>query len=214
MRAFFRFRFLAVIPAAILFTVLIPAEASASYLAFGPQAATFGAGAANDPVNLGMVFDISSSITVDELGIYDLNSLATSEVVTLYDSGGNSLASVTVLLTDPETNGYLMHAITPVVLGPGTYTVSAFTGNNTWDYQSVAPMTGAGITFDFPDYAYGSSPAAPTQNHVAPPAGPYYGPNFDIVTSNSAVPEPGTWTFLAAGIGLLGVAKWRRRVAQ
>jgi hypothetical protein len=204
------FRFIGSALPIFLFAALTVADARANFLAFAAPAGTTSTGAIN-PVNLGMVFNISSSLTIDELGIYDGNFLTTSEVVTIYNSSGTALASATVLLTDSATGGYLMHSITPMVLTAGQYTVSAFTGNNSWLSTATAPTTGTGITFDNADYQYGSSPAFPTNTFLA--ATSYYGPNFDVVSASSSTPEPGTWIMIAAGLGWLMLSRAARAFA-
>ncbi len=193
----------------ILLGALGAVNASANYLAFSPPS-TFSpsTGPADSPVNLGLDFNVSSTLTVDELGFYDIPNLTSGETVTLYNSTGTALTSVFVPLTASLDDGYLMESITPLALTPGEYTISAFTGNNPWEYySSITP--GAGITLNYVDYDYDSSPAFPTRGSNTP-AGDYYGPTFDVSTSQSPVPEPGTLTLLAAGFGVLVLT--RRRV--
>jgi hypothetical protein len=193
----------------ILLGALGAVNARANYLAFSPPS-TFSpsTGPANNPVNLGLDFNVSSTLTVDELGFYDIPNLTSGETVTLYNSVGTALTSVLVPLSATLDDGYLMQSITPFSLTPGQYTISAFTGNNPWEYySSITP--GAGITFNYEDFDYNSTPAFPTRGATSP-AGDYYGPTFDVSTTQSPVPEPRMWTMLAVGLGILVLT--RRRV--
>lgn len=190
----------------VLMGALGAANAKANYLAFTPPGTfTPGTGPANDPVNLGLFFTVSTTLTVDALGFFDIPNLTGSETVTLYNSSETSLASVVVPLTATLDDGYLMQNITPIVLTPGSYVVAAFTGNNPWEYAG-STVAGAGITFNSENYLYSSSPGYPTGG-VGSAAGVYYGPTFDVSTSQSTVPEPGAWVLTGAGLVLLGFSR-------
>ena len=204
-------RILGVFPV-ILMGALGAANASANYLAFMPPGIfTPGTGAANSPVNLGLFFTVSSTLTVDALGFYDIPNLTVGETVTLYNSSQTALASVLVPLTATVEGGYFMQSITPVVLAPGNYVVSAFTGNNPWEYFT-STVTGAGIAFTSENYDYSSSPAFPSGG-VSQAAGVYYGPNFDVAATQTGAPEPGAWMLVAAGLGLLSLTRAIRAFA-
>jgi MYXO-CTERM domain-containing protein len=203
-------RILGVLPVILLGALC--ANASANYLAFSPPGVfTPGTGSANSPVNLGLFFTTSTTLTVDALGFYDIPNLTGSETVTLYNSSQTSLASVVVPLTATLDDGYFMESITPVVLAPGSYVVAAFTGNNPWEYAG-STVAGAGITFNSDNYLYSSSPGFPTGG-VSQAAGVYYGPTFDVSTTQSSAPEPGAWMMVAAGLGLLGLTRVIRAFA-
>jgi hypothetical protein len=204
-----RLRFIEGALAAMLVAVLGTPDAKANYLAFeAPTTFSPSTGPANNPVNLGLFFTVSSTITVDALGFYDIPNLTSGETLTLYTSTGTALTSVVVPLTGILDDGYLMQSITPYTLTAGQYAISAFTGNNPWEfYTSVA--TGTGITFNFENYDYASTPTFPSGG-VSQAAGVYYGPTFDVQTGQSTAPEPGAWMMAATGLSLLGVARWRR----
>ena len=131
----------------------------------------------NWPVNLGMVFTANANFAVSALGFYVQPDLTGGETVGLYDMSGNLLASTVVSLSDPQTDGYAFHSITPVALTAGQqYDVVAFIGNNDYGYSySTAPATNPDVTFDYGNYLYTGSLAFPTVH-----GSNYYGPNFEI----------------------------------
>ena len=194
---------------AMLAAVLSAAGVKANYLAFeAPNSFSPSTGPAGDPVNLGLFFTVSSSITIDALGFYQIPNLTSGETLTLYTSTGTTLTSVNVPLNATLDAGYLMQSITPITIGPGEYVISAFTGNNPWEYFTSI-SSGAGITFVQENYEYNATPAFPSGG-VANPAGVYFGPTFDVSTTQTSTPEPGAWMMVVSGLSLLGAAKCRR----
>jgi hypothetical protein len=190
----------------ILLGALSAAHSNANYLAFTPPGTfTPSTGPAGNPVNLGLFFTVSSTLTVDALGFFDIPNLTVDETVTLYNSSQTALASVDVPLTATLDNGYLMQSIAPIVLTPGSYVVAAFTGNNPWEFFT-STVTGAGITFNSENYLYSSSPGFPSGG-VSQAAGVYYGPTFDVTTTQTSTPEPGAWMLVAAGLALLAFTR-------
>jgi uncharacterized protein (TIGR03437 family) len=159
----------------------------------------------NGAANLGLVFTANDNFSVVALGVYEDPELVSSEIVGLYDQSGNLLASTTVSLSNPVTNGYLFASITPVALKAGNqYTVAAFFGNNPWDYGN-APVTDPRVTYNGHTYVYSNSLTFPTASTTINPAGQaYYGPNFLIgpPTGTNNIQVPGyTITEAAAGMG-------------
>lgn len=162
--------------------------------------------------NLGMVFTTDANDTVTALGFYDQPGLTTApEMVGLYDSSGNLLASVLVPVTDnTPVAGYLWASITPVALRPGgTYTVDAYFGDNPWAYGDVS--TSPLITFDYDNYTFTNGLAFPNTTGGAGPA--YLGPNMEVVDP-PPVPESSTLGLLAIGLVLTGFLYNRKMLAS
>jgi len=196
----------------LMFGALCATDARADTLGFTAPGGSIATQTPNGAVDLGMVFTANSTFSVDALGIYDLSNLTGSEQVGLYNSSGTLLASATVTLTDPVTNGYLFQSITPVTLTAGsTYTVDAYVGSNPWAI-GPAPTTPSSVTFKYNDYLYSGGLAFPTTTGGAGPA--YYGPNFEIGTGNPdppPVPEPSGFAFVTLAVlaGCLYLRKQR-----
>ena len=152
---------------------------------------------AGTPVNLGNVFTANSNLDATALGIYAGANLTGPEQVGLYDSVGNLLASTTVNITGPVTNGYYYNSITPVMLTAGdTYTVVSQVNNNPWEFGTVT--TPSFLTFLRDAYLYSATLQFTTNTGGSGPA--YFGPNVQV----GAVPEPAGWALMLVGIGLLG----------
>ena len=160
----------------------------------------------NNPVNLGMVFSANSYISVTGLGFYADPAATASETVTLYNSSGGVVVQTVVPLSG-LSNGYFWAPVTLTGLAAGTYTVSAYVGDNPWAY-GAAPTTASQITFLNNDYAYAGSPAFPTNTGGSGPA--YYGPNLMFT-----VPEPSFLLMLFAGLAsvILMIGASRRKLA-
>ena len=191
-----------------LFGAMAALDAKADTVAFtSPGGLTTDWGADN-PVNIGLVFTVNSTFSVDALGIYDQSFLTGPEQVGLYNSSGTLLASATVTLSDPLVSGYLFQSITPITLNAGsTYTVDAYVGNNPWAL-GPAPTTASNITLDNTEYLYGNSLEFPTNG---PGVAGYYGPNFEIQTnSDPVVPEPRGIGILMTLAALAGCLYWRK----
>jgi hypothetical protein len=192
-----------------LFGGLCPMDVKADIVAFTPPAVPINANQPNAPVNLGLTFTANTSFSVDALGIFDLSDLTTSAQVGLYNSSGTLLASATVNLGGSPVNGYLFQSITPVALTVGNmYAVVENTGVNDWAYYDpTPPNTAAEITYDSSHYLYGSALADATfVDHI------YYGPNFEIETGVSAVPEPSSVILVPTLLLVAFLA--RKRIAQ
>jgi hypothetical protein len=161
--------------------------------------------------SLGFRFTTSQAISVVALDVYGVNPAGTQ--VRLYNAAGTTLASATVLATDPiegSPTPFFSHAITPLSLMAGqTYYIAE-------DYREVDPDPLANATFTKidPSVAYGSAVFAfglgqnPTSNALNIPFlhNGYFGPNFDIAT----VPEPSSFVTGLTAMALGLCRHWRR----
>jgi len=201
----------------ILLGALGAANARADYLAFTPPG-NFSPGtnsSDNTPGSLGLMFTTNATLTVDELGFFDIPNLTSGETVTLYDSTGNALTSAFVPLTSTVDDGYFMQSITPLVIAPGTYTIAAFIGDNPFEFY-VGVVAGAGIASVSPsgDFSLGSTPSYPNPQNDALDGNDYYGATFEVSTNvQGSAPEPGAWIMVAAGLALLGFTRAVRAFA-
>ena len=172
--------------------VTAPVAAIAAAQAFTPPSLGMaGAGPAN-PVNLATTFQMQTNAFINTLGFYACSTLiGKGETVTLYDSAHNVLASANVLLTDPQSGGYYLHSITPLLLTAGsTYTVSAFTSTNGWAGGNAGS---AGTWYANPALLYINHPYAYSANVTWPNNAvyatgtsgatnqAYYGPGFTFL---------------------------------
>jgi hypothetical protein len=118
--------------------------------------------------SLGFEFKVSESVTVGALGVLDVwdnvskfPGFAKDQQVGLWKSDGTLLASVFVTSSDPLTGGgahynggtaigwvtWRFHAITPVILSPGTNYIVASQGGEGMVYQPVSPVWNSKVTF-------------------------------------------------------------------
>jgi hypothetical protein len=166
-------------------------------------------------ISLGFRFTTNQAISVVALDAHVVN--AAGSQVRLYDTSGTTLASATVLPTDPTEGSptlFYSHAITPLALEAGqTYYVAE-------DYAAGDPPSLWHVTFTSvdPSITYGAPVSAfglglnPTSNafsffiHDG-----LFGPNFDI----AAVPEPSTRVLVMSamvfGLGSIWLSNRTRR---
>ena len=169
----------------------------------------------NPGCTMGWAFQVNSPILVSDLGVFDANSdgLANSHDVGIWTAGGALLASVNVSnvsgVVAPSadaTGQWVLTAVAPLLLAPGSYTIGAFYLNDDADrFRMEAPtitipqITHLGGRAEFSV----SSLTFPT---VAPGGGAFEPSAFGPTFTATAVPEPGMLLLIGTG----AVAAYRR----
>jgi hypothetical protein len=180
------------------------------------NAAYVGQTLGNGPFTLGWSFNVTSTITVDDLAVYHVNGvpLLESHDVGIWDAAGNLLVSATVPAglgeCDLDQMGFQEWCTADVsltVLKPGTYTIGA-TWNNLLDPMifpgQVGNVNGPNVAFIQNQYLFGAGLNDPT--NTTGDGHSYFGPNFEY--SSTTTPEPGTMLMFGTGvIGLAGVIR-------
>ena len=174
--------------------------------------------------NLGMDFDVSSSVNVSALGAFGPRSgfsQGTTISVGIFDRVTGSAVTPSLSFTgvsgifDLASHSWFQALNVPVLLGPGGYSVVAV-GYNSNDHNGnsgnitdpVGSTNGGGLlTFVGGSRYDGSGSLAFPGIIDGGPANRYYAGNFQF--DAAAVPEPGTYAMM--GLGLLGLAALRRR---
>ncbi len=158
----------------LLFAGVEQSRAGTLALEFTPgSTASIGANA-----SVGWSFTTKAAISITALDAF--NVAAAGSQVRLYNSGGSTLASATVLNNDPivgAPTSFFSHAISPVPLAAGTYFIAE-------DIVSSIPFqaSASGLTTD-PAITYGAGVSAvgfglkPTTDFFGSPLNPgYFGP--------------------------------------
>ena len=152
--------------------------------AFGFTSTTSGQGA----FTVGFQFHTGKTITVNELGKYDLNGGGLNEAaaVGLWKLDGTLLTSATVPTGTAGTlrNGCYYAPITPVELPPGGYIVGTQTLSAGEPFSQVGTATPAdGVSWYGSRYLAGSTLAFPST--VGTVAKAYFGPSFSFSSSRA-----------------------------
>ena len=168
----------------------------------------------NGPYTLGWSFQVTQTITVDELAVYHVNgaALLESHDVGIWDAGQNLIVSVTVPAgpcdNELDQGGFQewCSVAASAVLTPGqTYTIGA-TWNSFLDpmifENTVGNFNGSFVVYGQNAYIAGGF-ADPT--NTTGDIHTYFGPNFEYTSST---PEPGTLVMFGSGIvGLAGILR-------
>jgi len=152
-------------------------------------------------ITLGYQFSMSVPFTVDALASWNTTSLGytANHQVGLWDSGGAPLVSTTVLgNTDPIQDNFQYHSITPMTLGPGTYTIGGENLSEGYPCCFVGIVTVPGFTWIKDEAGIGAGLIYPTfTSNGSCGQNCYLTVDFSIA---SAVPESSTLILLASGL--------------
>lgn len=170
------------------------------------------AGRIDSQTTFGWSFTLSAPLLVTNLGYLDYQSdgLGDAHDIAIWSSaGGAPLVFATVPSGTSATllNDFRYVSISPIFLGPGTYTIGGYSPGFADSVAIVASniTTAPGITYNGSRSAQGvglTFPAGDTQGY---PNGDF-GPNFQFT-----VPEPAVPAFLALAAILLIIRRRRAR---
>lgn len=178
------------------------------------NAAYVGSTLANGPFTLGWSFNVTSTITVDELAVYHVNGAALLESHDVGIWGGGILLVSATVPAGPCDNELDQLGLQEwcsvaarVVLTPGTYTIGA-TWNSLLDPLifpgQVGNVNGPNVAFIQNQFLFGAGLNDPT--NTTGDLNSYFGPNFEY--GGTTTPEPGTMIMFGTGvIGLAGVIR-------
>lgn len=162
---------------------------------------------------VGFQFSTAAPIWVSSLGWYaTTGTLNASHDVGIWTLAGDLLGSVTVTAGAADTSGFRFAAISPLVLGAGSYLIGGrdlTTDGDSYVTSASGLTTGTGISFlGAAVSGIGAGFSAPTT--VTANSGGRFGANFTF--GAGGVPEPSTWAMMLIGFGAFGsVSRFRRR---
>ena len=165
---------------------------------------------------IGWKFTTTQTITVTSLGVWESGTVLTdSHDVGIFATGGALLVSTTVTASDPLTNGFRYHGISPYILPPGTYVIGSYMPTSADEGVAGAiSSTQAPVTYNQNLYLYGSGFTLPTTVWVGYDSG-NFGANFQFVISSFSVPTLNEWGIiiflLFAGFGSIYYLRRQKR---
>lgn len=169
-------------------------------------------GSLNDsrPFTLGFDFSLSSSKTLNALG-YTTVGFSANQMVGLWDSGGTLLVSTTVTPGDLQQGFFRWSNVSPLLLGPGTYTIGGTYNGGPFASSANNVVFTPGYTWLTDRQEFGVGLNRPTLS-----TGGNYGtqgiPQVNLSFGDGAVvPEPSAWALLILGFGAVGATMRRSR---
>lgn len=171
----------------------------------------------NQNFTFGWQFTVTSPVTVTELGYYDPaanGKLKTNHDVGIFSSGGSLLLSTTIAAGKYTTVGdFAFVSVSSFTLADGTYVIGgdSLDSKDPFIFSASSLLPIPQITLGETGlFTFGSVFTLPATNQAS---ATYFGPNFEVAPTVSAVPESSSFSMLisvALSFGFVGFA-FRRK---